>query len=436
MGDLPAVGTFVSLALRILGRCRRWWAHDVWCTACGERQNAVLPTCEILSFGFSHHILYLCVLQFSLKSALALQCPPELWLCLPSAQPQPCLCLAMGPVDLNWDPWTDFLVCTLDLTCHHGPFPETTGFCLALATPQDLIRLPSSTLDLPHHLQIASSSPFWTWPPTLALAFLEDHGTCQLPGETLPFQQCHHPHLLAPCAWGPEPCSFLIQCWLLLIIKFPLCGCNYLERWCITPSWNLLVTLQCIFCYVVGFEPREIGKRHRTGVDKSQLCVLASWSTIVPFIGSNICNYCSFLSQQELLLFCFYTLSLNWHVEVHESFQWPLRKCRCLSSVPWVRQVWVWALCVTTHCTFETSHKVDRQILKIYFLFISFQSICFCAQKPPTVLKCWLKTWHKCVGLQWRLLSFCTLRGCLQHEEIRLQMSEFLWVLMAEETRC
>lgn len=169
---------------------------------------------------------------------------------------------------------------------------------------------------------------------------------------------------------------------------------------------------------------------------KSQLFVCASSSTIVPFIGSNICNYCSFLLQQELLLFCFYALSLNWHVEVHESLQWPLRKWRSLSSVTWARQDWVWALLVITHCTFEASHKGDRQISKIYFLFISVQSICFCAQNPPTVFKSWLKTWQKCVGLQWRLLSFCILRRRLQHKEIRLQMSEFLWVLMTEETRC
>ena len=79
---------------------------------------------------------------------------------------------------------------------------------------------------------------------------------------------------------------------------------------------------------------RRSRKRHTTGnaTGKSYLCIHTStWSTIMSFIACNICSCCSFLSQQGLLPFYFYTWSLNWHVEVHESLQWPLRKWRCFS---------------------------------------------------------------------------------------------------------
>lgn len=272
-----------------LGRWKRWLADDPWCIVSGERRNAVLPTMwNTVIWVFTPHPLPVG------SAALDLQCLPELWLCLFPAQPQLCLCLAKGPVGLNWNPWTDL---TLDLTCHHRPVPEATGLCLALATPQDLIWLPSWTSDLPHHPKIASWSPFWTWPPSLALAWLEDNGTCHLPGETLPCQLCYQPQLLVHCAKRPEPCYFLTQWWLLLI-KFPLCGYNYLDRCYITPNWSLLpYNVLLLYCRIWT---KRSNKRHSTGVDKSQLFIHASWSTIVPF---EQCNHCSFLSQQELVLF-------------------------------------------------------------------------------------------------------------------------------------
>lgn len=190
-GDLPALGTSLlhpGQMEKVTGRgCL---VHHIW----GEVQCCPSNNVKYCHLGF-----------YSISSSCGLCSPGSsvsawaLTLSFPSSATAVSV-PGQGPRWSELRPVDWFVGLTLDLTCHHGPFPETTGLCLALATPQDLIWLPNFTSDLPHHLKTASWSPFWTWPPSLALALLEDNGTWHLPGETLSWQLCYQPQFLANCA--------------------------------------------------------------------------------------------------------------------------------------------------------------------------------------------------------------------------------------------